>query len=59
VADNGEQGVAPGIPWTGAGIPEENAIVGLGPVTLTVRKADRTIEVLEKVLGFKKVGEYP
>jgi len=46
VADNGEQGVAPGIPWTGAGIPKEHAIVGLGPVTLTVRYADRTIDAL-------------
>ncbi|WP_227394511.1 ring-cleaving dioxygenase [Jeotgalibacillus aurantiacus] len=59
VADNGEQGVAAGVPWTGAGIPEEHAIVGLGPVTLTVRKSQKTIDVLEKVLGFKKVGEYP
>ncbi|TFD92919.1 ring-cleaving dioxygenase [Jeotgalibacillus sp. R-1-5s-1] len=59
VADNGEEGVAPGVPWTGAGIPEEHAIVGLGPVTLTVRRAQKTIDVLEKILGFKKIGEYP
>lgn len=59
VADNGEDGVAPGVPWTGADVPAEHAIIGLGPVTLTVRYADRTIEVLEKVLGFKKIGEYP
>ncbi|MFB1082045.1 ring-cleaving dioxygenase [Jeotgalibacillus sp. JSM ZJ347] len=59
VADNGEEGVAPGVPWTGADVPEEHAIVGLGPVTLTVRRAEKTIAVLEQVLGFEKVGEYP
>ncbi|KIL44037.1 hypothetical protein KP77_29860 [Jeotgalibacillus alimentarius] len=59
VADNGEEGVAPGVPWTGAEVPEEHAIVGLGPVTLTVRRADKTIAVLENVLGFEKVSEYP
>ncbi|MBM7580357.1 ring-cleaving dioxygenase [Jeotgalibacillus terrae] len=59
VADNGEAGVAPGVPWTGADVPKEHAIVGLGPVTLTVRRADKTIAVLENVLGFEKVGEYP
>lgn len=59
VADNGEEGVAPGIPWTGADVPEAHAIVGLGPVTLTVRRAEKTIAVLEQVLGFEKVGEYP
>ncbi|MDZ5711187.1 ring-cleaving dioxygenase [Jeotgalibacillus haloalkalitolerans] len=59
VADNGEEGVAPGVPWTGADVPEEHAIVGLGPVTLTVRRAAKTIAVLEQVLGFEKVGEYP
>lgn len=59
VADNGEEGVAPGIPWTGADVPEEHAVVGLGPVTLTVRRAEKTIAVLEQVLGFEKVGEYP
>ncbi|TFE04175.1 ring-cleaving dioxygenase [Jeotgalibacillus salarius] len=59
VADNGEEGVAPGIPWTGSDVPEAHAIVGLGPVTLTVRRAAKTIAVLEQVLGFEKVGEYP
>ncbi|WP_404405458.1 ring-cleaving dioxygenase [Jeotgalibacillus malaysiensis] len=59
VADNGEEGVAPGVPWTGADVPEEHAIVGLGPVTLTVRRAEKTIAVLEQVLGFEKVSEYP
>ncbi|WP_041086941.1 ring-cleaving dioxygenase [Jeotgalibacillus soli] len=59
VADNGEKGVAPGVPWTGAGVPAEHAVVGLGPVTLTVRKAESTIEVLKQVLGFEVIGTYP
>ena len=49
-------GVPYGIPWAGAGVPEEFALVGLGHVTLTVRRAEQTQLVLTEVLGFKKVG---
>ncbi len=58
VVDNGE-GVPYGIPWTKSGIPGEYALVGLGHVTLTVRKAENTEVVLTDVLGFKKIGAYP
>ena len=58
VVDDGK-GIPYGIPWTKSGVPEEHAIVGLGPVTLTVRKADKTEQVLTEVLGFKKTGSYP
>ncbi|MFX3674928.1 MAG: ring-cleaving dioxygenase [Paenisporosarcina sp.] len=58
VVDNGK-GVPYGIPWTKSGVPEEFALVGLGHVTLTVRKAENTELVLKEVLGFKKVGTYP
>jgi glyoxalase family protein len=58
VVDNGE-GIPYGIPWTKAEVPEEFAIVGLGHVTLTVRKAEQTQLVLMEVLGFKKIGSYP
>lgn len=52
-------GIPHGIPWTKAGIPEEFAIVGLGPVTLTVRKSGKTTEVLTEILGFEQIGSYP
>ena len=57
VVDNGE-GIPFGKPWTKASVPEEFAIRGLGPVRLTVRKAERTAKVLTEVLGFSKAGAY-
>lgn len=58
VVDDGK-GVPYGIPWEKGDIPKEYAIVGLGPVTLTVRRASRTERVLTEILGFKKAGTYP
>ncbi|MGI2328859.1 ring-cleaving dioxygenase [Planococcus sp. YIM B11945] len=57
VVDDGS-GIAHGIPWTKAGVPEEFAIVGLGHVTLTVRKAEKTAAVLTDILGFEQIGSY-
>lgn len=59
VADNGENGVAAGEPWGGSDVPVEHAIIGLGPVTLTVKIADPTVGVLTEVMGFKQVSSYP
>jgi glyoxalase family protein len=59
VADHGEQGVRGGIPWEREDIPVEHAIIGLGPVTLTVGIAEPTIGVLTEVMGFRFVGSYP
>ncbi|WP_088040773.1 ring-cleaving dioxygenase [Bacillus sp. EAC] len=59
VADNGEIGVAPGIPWNQSDIPVEHGILGLGPVTLTVKESAPTINILTEVLGFRHVGSYP
>jgi glyoxalase family protein len=59
VADNGEKGVSAGVPWDKTDIPLQYAIVGLGPVTLTVANPDPTEEVLTNVMGFEKVGVYP
>ncbi|GHI01205.1 ring-cleaving dioxygenase [Neobacillus kokaensis] len=59
VADNGEKGVRAGIPWHRDDIPLEHAIIGLGPVTLTVGIAEPTIGVLTEVMGFRFVGSYP
>jgi glyoxalase family protein len=59
VADNGEKGVRAGAPWNRDDIPLEHAIIGLGPVTLTVAIAEPTIGVLTEVMGFRFVGSYP
>jgi glyoxalase family protein len=59
VADNGEAGVRAGEPWCGSDVPTEHAIIGLGPVTLTVAVAEPTAGVLTEVMGFTRVGSYP
>ncbi|OCA90727.1 ring-cleaving dioxygenase [Bacillus sp. FJAT-27225] len=59
VADNREVGVAPGQPWAGSDVPAEYAIVGLGPVTLTVGDPAPTMNVLTSIMGFRYVGSYP
>lgn len=59
VADNGEKGVRAGVPWTKEDIPLQHAIIGLGPVTLTVSDAKPTSEILTNVLGFQHSGSYP
>lgn len=58
VFDDGK-GVPYGIPWEHDEIPKEFAIVGLGPVTLTVRKPEKTAEVLTDILHFTEIGSYP
>jgi glyoxalase family protein len=58
VVDNGD-GVPYGIPWVKEDIPEPFSIVGLGPVTLTVRKPESTAGVLVDVLNFAEIGSYP
>lgn len=59
VADNEEVGVSAGVPWEKKEIPKEHAIIGLGPVTLTVKSAPPTASILTNVLGFRHVGSYP
>lgn len=59
VADNGEKGVQGGIPWEREDIPSQHAIIGLGPVTLTVGIAEPTVGVLTEVMGFRYAGSYP
>lgn len=59
VADNGEKGVSPGEPWSVEGIPTEHAIIGLGPVTLTVSDAAQTVRILTEVMAFRYVTSYP
>ncbi|AST92393.1 ring-cleaving dioxygenase [Sutcliffiella cohnii] len=59
VADNGEKGVAPGVPWEREDIPSKYAIIGLGPVTLTVKEILPTAAILTNVMGFRHIGSYP
>ncbi|WP_085506383.1 ring-cleaving dioxygenase [Thalassobacillus devorans] len=59
VADNGEVGAAAGEPWETEEIPAKHAIVGLGPVTLTVAELTPTAEILTSLMGFTHVGSYP
>lgn len=59
VSDENNQGVAGGHPWDKSPVPKEHAIVGLGPVTLTVSNADPTIKLLTQVMGYRESGTYP
>ncbi|MCM3719063.1 ring-cleaving dioxygenase [Fictibacillus phosphorivorans] len=58
VSDENNKGVAGGKPWSKSTTPEETAIIGLGPVRLTVPVAEPTIQVLTELLGFRKKGSY-
>ncbi|WP_053366749.1 ring-cleaving dioxygenase [Bacillus sp. FJAT-27245] len=59
VADNGEPGVRAGEPWDASDVPVEHAIIGLGPVKLTVGAAEPTAKVLTEIMGFRHAGSYP
>jgi glyoxalase family protein len=58
VSDENNIGVAGGEPWSKSTTLPEHSIIGLGPVRLTVPMAEPTIEVLTKLLGFRKKGTY-
>jgi glyoxalase family protein len=59
VSDENNDGVAAGQPWDKSPVPAEFAIIGLGPVKLTVAVPERTIEILTDILGFRAKGSYP
>lgn len=59
VADNKEKGVPAGEPWDQTDIPLPHCIIGLGPVTLTVKDSLPTSKTLTEVLGFRHIGSYP
>nr|WP_314257919.1 ring-cleaving dioxygenase [uncultured Devosia sp.] len=46
------------IPWTKSPVPAEQQIIGLGPITLSVPRLDRTEAVLTQVMNMRKVREY-
>lgn len=59
VSDEHDTGVAGGRPWARSDVPPEYGIVGLGPVRLTVTRAERTERVLTGLMGYKRKGQYP
>ncbi|MFE8699418.1 ring-cleaving dioxygenase [Cytobacillus sp. FJAT-54145] len=58
VSDEHNEGVAGGTPWDKSPVPVEHAIIGLGPVMLTVAKLDNTAKILTHVLGFREKRTY-
>ncbi|WP_409291275.1 ring-cleaving dioxygenase [Peribacillus sp. SCS-37] len=58
VSDETNKGVSAGNPWEKSPVPAEYAILGLGPVMLTVSDAAATVRILADLLGFRKKGSY-
>jgi glyoxalase family protein len=59
VSDEQNEGVLGGTPWKNGPIPLEHAIIGLGPVQLTVRRTESTVRVLTEIMGFRLKGQFP
>ncbi len=59
VSDEHNVGVAGGKPWEKSPVPIEHAIVGLGPVTLTVSRSELTARVLTEVMGYREKIGFP
>ncbi|MEM1502969.1 ring-cleaving dioxygenase [Domibacillus sp. 8LH] len=59
VSDEGNEGVAGGIPWEKSQVPTEVGIIGLGPVHLTVPAAGPTAAALTELMGFREAKRYP
>jgi glyoxalase family protein len=55
ISDENNQGVAPGIPWKNANVPNEHALIGLGPAFVTVENYEHMQMVLTEVLGFNLI----
>jgi glyoxalase family protein len=58
VSDEHNQGVKAGTPWDKSPVPKEYAILGLGPIKLTVAYAESTKKILMNLMGYRKIGEY-
>lgn len=54
-SDEGVPGVAAGEPWHKGPVPDEYAIIGLGPIFFRVNQAQRMISVLTQVMGLREV----
>lgn len=55
ISDEQNHGVAAGVPWKKANVPAEHALIGLGPVFVTVTNFEHMQLVLSDVLDFKLV----
>lgn len=47
------------IPWAKSPVPADKQIIGLGPITMSVPRLDRTEAVLTQVMNMRKVRTYP
>lgn len=54
VSDETNHGMAGGTPWKKSNVAPEHAILGLGPVVVTVSELEPFTETLTQVLGFKE-----
>ena len=57
LVDNGAK--AEGHPWERSPVPAEHQILGLGPISISVRDLAPTDMVLTRVMHMKKVRDYP
>ncbi|MEI5993393.1 ring-cleaving dioxygenase [Candidatus Enterococcus mansonii] len=55
ISDENNHGVSAGVPWKKTDVPAEHALIGLGPVFVTVSDFEHMQRVLVEVLGFKLV----
>lgn len=54
-SDEGQDGVKPGVPWKNGPVPDEFAIIGLGPMFLKINDQKKIQNVLIDFLGFKLI----
>ncbi len=54
-SDESVKGVEAGEPWHKGPVPDEYAIIGLGPIFLRINNVDRIEKVLTKFMGMRKV----
>ncbi|OAU03752.1 ring-cleaving dioxygenase [Lacticaseibacillus rhamnosus] len=57
ISDEHNHGVAGGTPWKHNDVPEEFAITGLGPVTVTIFNLGHMQYVLTEIMGYKQIAE--
>src|SRR4051812_36030154 len=55
----GDGGIGESHPWDRSPVPPENQIRGLGPITISVPKLDKTDRVLQELMGLRPVRTYP
>jgi glyoxalase family protein len=58
VSDQNNEGVPSGKPWKLSPLKEEHQILGLGPVRLTVKNAEKTISLLTSFMGYREIKSY-